>query len=459
MEMHFLKDLAIVMFAAGAMTLLCHRLKQPVVIGYLLAGLFVGPYTPPVTLVSDLQSIHTMAELGLVFLMFALGLEFNLPKIRKVGMSAGLAVLLEVAGMMVIGYALGRAFGWSVTDSIFLGSILCISSTTIIVKVFMDFKMMQERFAQVVFGILVLEDIVAVAILSILSGLGTSGGPDAVVIVESFLRIGLFVTLFLVLGLLIIPRFIQWVGRFDSKEVLGVVTLGLCLGGAWLAASFNFSIALGAFLMGAVLAASKEIKHIEEWIHPVRDMFSAVFFVSAGMLIQPALLWEYKIPIVIITAVTIMGKVLSGTVGSFVAGYDVKTSARVGMSLAQIGEFSFVIASLGLSLRLTSDFLYPLAVTVSSLTTLATPYLIRHSDSAVDFFFGVLPAPLRVRLDRVQQRREKENQTQRLGRGTSIFSKYLVRFGVYAALLVFFVLSTQVVSGILGEATASRAAL
>lgn len=429
MEIHLLKDLAVVMGVAGAMTLVCHRLKQPVVIGYLIAGLVVGPFTPPFQLVSNLQSIHTMAELGLVFLLFSLGLEFNLPKIRKVGLSAGLAAILEVVSMLTIGYLLGQAFGWSKMDSIFLGALLSMSSTTIIVKVFMDFKMIHEKFAQVVFGILVLEDIVAIAFLSILSGLATQGGPDAGTIVFSFLRIGLFIVLFLVIGLLLIPRFMHWVAHFKSKEALGVVTLGLCLGGSIVAAYYDLSVALGAFLTGAVLAATKEIDDIEEWIHPVRDMFSAIFFVSAGMLIQPQLLWEFKGPILIVTLVTLFGKVLSGAVGCYLAGYDMKTSARVGMSLAQIGEFSFVIASLGLSLKVTSDFLYPLAVMVSSLTTLATPYLIKRSDSLVDTFLGALPVSVRNRMLTEKPPREH-------GHGTAIISKYLVRLGVYVALLV-----------------------
>jgi CPA2 family monovalent cation:H+ antiporter-2 len=429
MEIHLVKDLAIVMGAAGAMTLLCHRLKQPVVIGYLLAGLLIGPYTPPFTFVTNLNSIHTMAELGLVFLLFSLGLEFNLPKIRRVGASAGLAAVLEVIGMTAIGYGLGRLFGWSAMDSLFLGAILSISSTTIIVKVFMDFKMIHEKFVQVVFGILVLEDIVAVAFLSILSGLGSQGGPDAGTILFSFVRIGIFIVLFLVVGLLLIPRLMQWVAGFKSKEVLGIVTIGLCLSGALLASYYELSIALGAFLAGAVLAASKQIHDIEEWIHPVRDFFSAIFFVSAGMLIQPELLWLYRWPIAIVTLVTIVGKVISGAMGSFMAGYDMKTSARVGMSLAQIGEFSFVIASLGLSLKVTSDFLYPLAVTVSSLTTLATPYLIRNSDRLVEGFAGIMPPTVRSWMDKEKPQRPDNS-------GGTIVSKYWVRLAVYVALFI-----------------------
>jgi CPA2 family monovalent cation:H+ antiporter-2 len=446
METYLLQDLAVVMAAAGAMTLLCHYFKQPVVLGYLIAGLLIGPYTPPFAFIHNLDSIHTMAELGLIFLMFSLGLEFNLPKIRRVGFSPALAAVLEVTGMLVIGYLLGQSFGWNKMDSIFLGAILSMSSTTIIVKVLMDFKMLKEHFTQVVFGILVLEDIVAVVILSILSGLGSQGGPDTTAILDAFLRIGLFIVLFLVLGLFFIPKFIHWVSRFGSKEILGIVTLGFCLGGALMASFFNLSIALGAFLIGAVLAASKEIHEIEDWIHPVRDMFSAIFFVSAGMLIQPQLLWEYKIPILIVTLVTLVGKVISGFLGSFLVGYDIKTSARIGMSLAQIGEFSFVIASLGFTLNITSSFLYPLAVTVSSLTTLATPYLIRYSDHWVDMLLRIMPKSVQSSLNSYHAWLHRVRPAQTSHHGSAVFAKYLVRLGIYMAWLAAIHFSTQIIS-------------
>jgi len=431
METHLLQDLAIVMMIAGAMTLLCHWLKQPVVLGYLVAGLIIGPYTPPFSLVQDHHSIHTMAELGLVFLMFALGLEFNLPKLRRVGLSAALAAFLEVVGMLVIGYALGRIFGWNRVDSIFLGAILSISSTTIIAKVFTDLKMTQETFAQVVFGILILEDIVAVVMLSILSGLGASHHLDAIVPIKALLRVSLFVAFFLIFGLLTVPRFLHRVAGFQSPEVLGVTALGLCLTGALLALQFGFSVALGAFLIGAVIAASREAEAIEHWIHPIRDMFSALFFVAAGMMIQPQLLWIYKWPILIITVVTVIGKIFTVSLGSFLVGYEIKTSSKIGMSLAQIGEFSFVIASLGLSAKLTSDFLYPMAVMISSLTTFLTPYLIRHSDRIVEGVVGRMPAGLQTALDGYQQRLKRLQKGDGASMETLIVSRYLIRLSMY----------------------------
>ncbi|MFN0118459.1 MAG: cation:proton antiporter [Elusimicrobiota bacterium] len=435
-------DLAIVMVLAGAMTLLCHRLKQPVVIGYLIAGFIIGPYFPPFSFITNLSNIQTMAELGLVFLLFSLGLEFNLPKIQRIGFSALIPVCFGVSGMLLLGYGLGNLFHWNRMESIFLGAILCISSTTIIVKVFSDFKIQQERFAQIVFGILVLQDIVAITILSILSGLRHNSETNAHTIIQSFLGIGLFITIFLVLGLLLIPKLLNSVSKFKSKEIMGIISLALCLGGASTAHSFNYSVALGSFLTGAIIAATPQSNDIEDWIHPIRDMFSALFFVSAGMLIQPGILWEYKFPIIMITLIVILGQFLANTIGCFIAGYDAKTSVRVGMSLAQIGEFSFIIASLGVSLKMTSDFLYPIVVMVSSLTTLTTPYFIRNSDLILKGFSIATPHSFKTKLTQYHswtQKISSQNQVQ----ATAIFSKYLIRLGIY---LAFFVTMTSILN-------------
>lgn len=441
-----LQDLAAVMVTAAATTLLCRKLQQPVVIGYLLAGLLIGPYTPPFSIVHNLESIHTMAELGLVFLMFYLGLEFNLPKLGKVGMSAALAAILEVVGMFGIGYMIGNIFGWNRMDSIFLGAILSVSSTTIIVKVFMDLKMTHEDFAQAVFGILILEDIVAILLLSILSGLSSTGGVEMSLVTGATLKIMFFVILFLIFGLSLVPRFIHWTSRFHSMEMTGIVILGLCLLGALFAYWFGFSVALGAFLMGAVVAASQEIEKVEEWFAPVRDMFSAIFFVSAGMLIQPKLIWEHKTAIAVVVVATLVGKILSGTAGAALAGFRIKTSAKIGFSLAQIGEFSFVIASLGVSTKVASEFLYPLAITVSSLTTFCTPYLIRYSDSSVDKLLSWAPANVRRALDHYAERVESKRAAARNASGNALFSKYLLRLAAYVALLICLVLVVRPLS-------------
>jgi CPA2 family monovalent cation:H+ antiporter-2 len=393
-----------------------------------------------------------MAELGLVLLMFALGLEFNLPKLRRVGPSATIAAGLDMLGMIAIGYGLGRLFGWNSANSLFLGALLSMSSTTIIVKVFTDYGMSKEAFTQVVFGILILEDVAAVVILSVLSGLGLQGRPGASAFLFPLVKVSFFVILFLVIGLSLVPRFLKWVGRFQSKEALGIASLGLCFAGSMLAAHFQLSIALGAFLAGAVIAASEELTRIEDWVHPVKDMFSVLFFVSAGMLIQPRLLVEHFGAIVAVTAVTIFGKALIGSAGTFLAGYDLKTSARVGMSLTQIGEFSFVIASLGVTLGVTSDFLYPIAIVVSALTTFATPYLIRNSDALIDALLPKLPPRLLGALDRAHAKMAQSKSSVRSAQATAIVSKYLVRLILYATLLTAVFLLTAAVAPQVGTA-------
>lgn len=447
METFLLHDLTIVISIAAVMMLLCHRFHQPVVIGYLISGLIIGPYTPPFSLVKDLHSIHTMAELGLVFLMFALGLEFSLPKLRKVWTSAALGATFEVLGMLAIGYGLGRLFGWNQGNSIFLGAILSMSSTTIIVKVFMDLKLIKSDFAQVVFGILILEDVVAVLILSVLSGLGASGGDKAMILVISMIQISFFIVLFLVFGLMLVPRFIHWVAKFKVNEVTGIVVLGLCLFGSYLATLFGFSVALGAFLIGAVIAACDEITRIEEWIHPIRDMFSAIFFVSAGMLIEPHVIWEYKFHILIITLATLIGKIVTDSMGAFLSGLNLKTSFKIGVSLGQIGEFSFVIASLGATLKVTSDFFFPLAVAVSSLTTFCTPYLIRNADHIVEVLLRLTPVSFKNVLDRYQASFYQVNASGKNPK-TSVLSKYLIRLIIYATLHISLLILTQLASGL-----------
>jgi len=435
-EMVLLRDLSVVMVAAAATTMVCQYFKQPVVIGYLLAGLLIGPHTPPFALVKDLHSIHTMAELGLVFLLFAVGLEFNLPKLKRVGPSAAIAAVLEVIGMFAIGYEVGRLFGWGVYDRLVLGAILSISSTTIIIKVFMDLKQTREDFAQLVLGILILEDIVAVIILTLLSGLGASASQEAagLAVLASLWKVSLFTVLFLIIGLATVPPLIQRIARMESPETLGITTLGLCLAGALLANVAGFSVALGAFLIGSIIGVSRDSNRVEEWIHPVRDMFSAIFFVAAGMLLDMRVLIEHWNWILILTGVTVVGKIVTGTAGAFLAGYPMNTSLKAGVSLGQIGEFSFVFATLAIASGKASHFLYPLAVSVSVLTTVLTPFLIRRSDTISGWIMAKLPVPVTSRLNRYHQWVSRPRLT--ADTVYTIYSRYLFRLGIYAALLI-----------------------
>ena len=390
----FLHDLAIVMIVAALVTVVFHRLRQPVVLGYILAGVIIGPHTPPFPLIHEKATIDTLAELGVILLMFSLGLEFSLRKLKSVGAPAFIAALMEILLLFWVGYEVGRFFKWSVMDSIFLGAMLSMSSTTVIVKVLGEQGKMKERFAQLIFGILIIEDILGIAMIALLSGIAMTGNLSFSDVGVTLGRLGIFLTVTLVVGLITVPRLIGYVARFKSNEMLVVTVLGLCFGVALLAAKLEYSVALGAFLIGAVIAEAREIHRIETLIQPVRDMFSAIFFVAIGLLIDPKLLVTYWQPILVITLAVIIGKVLTCSFGAFAGGNDLRTSLRVGMGLAQIGEFSFIIASLGVTLKVTSGFLYPIAVAVSVLTTLLTPYLIRSADGLVAAFDRRAPAPL-----------------------------------------------------------------
>lgn len=390
----FIQDLAVIMAIAGVVTVLFHRLKQPVVLGYIVAGVIIGPYTPPFQLIHDEATIQTLGELGVVFLMFSLGLEFSLKKLFKVGATAFVAAASEIVLMIWIGYEIGQWFGWSAMDSLFLGAMLAISSTTIIVKALSELGMKGEPFAQLIFGILIVEDILAIAMLVLLSGIAQTGSVSAGVAFVTLGKLLLFMTVSMVVGILIVPRALDYVAKAKSDEMLLVTVLGFCFGFCLLVVKLDYSIALGAFLIGAIMAESRNLQRIEHLIAPVRDMFSAIFFVTIGLMLNPAVLVDYWWPIAVITVAVVFGKIVSCGLGTFLAGRDGRTSMRVGMSVAQIGEFSFIIASLGLSLKVTSSFLYPIAVTVSALTTLFTPYLIKAADPITRRIARAMPVPV-----------------------------------------------------------------
>jgi len=401
----FIQDLAVIMLVAGVVTILFHRLKQPVVLGYIVAGFIIGPHTPPFGLIHDEDTIKTLAELGVIFLMFCLGLEFSLRKLFKVGATAFIAAFLEIVLMIWIGFEIGRWFGWNTMDSLFLGAILAISSTTIIVKALNDLKMKNERFAQLIFGVLIVEDILGIGIIALLSGIAVSGTVSSGEVFSTVGKLSLFMIVALVIGILLVPRLLAYVAKFESNEMLLITVLGLCFGFCLLVVKLEYSMVLGAFLIGAIMAESRQLLKIERLIEPVRDLFSAIFFVAIGLMIDPQVLVDYAWPIVVITLAVVLGKMLSCGMGAFIAGNDGRTSLRVGMGLSQIGEFSFIIAALGMTLQVTSDFLYPVAVAVSAITTLLTPYLIRAAD------------PLSLKLGKVVPRR--------LARVLSLYGEWL----------------------------------
>ncbi|OAE11093.1 potassium transporter [Pseudomonas simiae] len=387
----FIQDLAVIMLVAGVVTVLFHRLKQPVVLGYIVAGFIIGPHTPPFGLIHDEDTIKTLAELGVIFLMFCLGLEFSLRKLFKVGATAFIAAFLEIILMIWIGYEIGRWFDWNTMDSLFLGAILAISSTTIIVKALNDLKMKNQRFAQLIFGVLIVEDILGIGIIALLSSIAVSGTVSSGEVFSTVGKLSLFMIVALVIGILLVPRLLAYVAKFESNEMLLITVLGLCFGFCLLVVKLEYSMVLGAFLIGAIMAESRQLIKIERLIEPVRDMFSAIFFVAIGLMIDPQILLQYAWPIAVITVAVVLGKMLSCGLGAFIAGNDGRTSLRVGMGLSQIGEFSFIIAALGMTLQVTSDFLYPVAVAVSAITTLLTPYLIRGADPLSLKIASVMP--------------------------------------------------------------------
>lgn len=392
-------DLAVILMVAGMMTLMFRMIRQPAVLGYIVAGFIVGPNFQWFPSVVDISSIKTWAEIGVIFLLFALGLEFSFKKLARVGSPASITAIAEVAGMTTIGYFTGKLFGWGSMDSLFLGGILAISSTTIIIRAFEELEMKTRGFVKLVFGALIVEDLVAILLMVMLSTIAVTQTVSGLDMGIASLKLLFFLTLWFVLGIFLIPSFLKKSRRFLKSETLLIVALGLCFLMVVLANKAGFSPALGAFIMGSILAETIDGEKIEHLISPVKDLFGAIFFVSIGMLIDPNILFQYATPIVVIALVTIFGKALTTILGALLAGQSLRHSVQAGMSLAQIGEFSFIIAGLGLSLNVTSDFLYPIAISVSAITTFTTPYLIRYSDKAVDVMERTLPKSWLDRLE------------------------------------------------------------
>jgi CPA2 family monovalent cation:H+ antiporter-2 len=390
----FLRSLTIVLTVAAITTVLFHRLRQPVVLGYILAGVIVGPHTS-IPLVADPQVVETLSELGVILLMFSLGLEFSLSRLARVGPTAGATALMESTLMMWLGFLTGRLMGWTVLESVFTGAVIAISSTTIVAKVFEE-QHIGGRLRQLVFGILLTEDLIVVVLLATLTALATGARISAAALAPTLGRLAVFLLALLTAGLLVVPRFIRFVVRQQRAETTLVASVGICFAMAFIAREAGYSVALGAFLAGSLVSESAHGEEIEQLIRPLRDMFLAIFFVSVGLLIDPALVLRHWNVVLVLTGVVIVGKVLSVTFGAFVTGSGTRTAVQAGMSLAQIGEFSFIIAGLGASLGATRDFLYPVAVTVSALTTLTTPWLVRGAGPAAALIDRKLPHRLQT---------------------------------------------------------------
>ena len=439
---HFLINLALVLCAAAVTTALFQRLHQPVILGYLLAGAIVSPHTP-FPLFADEATIHTLSELGVILLMFSLGLEFSLAKLLQVGPTAGLVAVIECSLMLWLGYLTGQSFGWTVLESLYTGALVAISSTTILIKAFAE-QNVQGKLTEIVFGILIVEDLIAILLLAILTTLSSGTSLTAESLAATAGKLAAFLALVVGGGLLIIPRLTRTIVRLDRPETTVVTSVGLCFAFALIANAVGYSVALGAFLAGALIAESGEAKIIEHLVQPIRDMFAAIFFVSVGMLINPTLVADHWAAVLILVALVITGKLVGVATSVFLTGEGIRTSIQAGMSLAQIGEFSFIIAAVGLSSGATGPFLYPTAIAVSATTTLLTPWLIRASDPIATYIDRRLPKPAQTFVALygtwVEQLRKRPNEPT-VGRRIRQRARLLL---IDAALLATIIIATAV---------------
>lgn len=394
-----ISDLGLILMTAGVSVLLFKKLKQPLVLGYLVAGFLAGNHFDLFPTITDTEGIKVWAEIGVIFLLFSLGLEFSFKKLMKVGGTASITASVQIVAMIFIGFLCGKALGWSTMNALFLGAILSMSSTTIILRAFDELNVKGKKFAGIVFGALIVEDIVAILLMVLLSTIAVSQNFSGTDLLISAGKLGFFLILWFLAGIFIIPTLLKKSKNLFSQETLLIVSLALCLGMVILATKAGFSPALGAFIMGSILAETTYAEKIEHLIQPVKDLFGAVFFVSVGMLINPSTLIEYALPVFVITLITIFGKTLFTALGALISGQPLKQSVQAGMSLAQIGEFSFIIATLGMTLGVTSDFLYPIVVAVSAVTTFTTPFMIKSSEKVYNWLDKILPLRAKIAIE------------------------------------------------------------
>lgn len=398
---NLVKDLALILVAAGVVTIIFKKLKQPLVLGYVVAGFLVSPHMPYIMSVIDRSNIQTWGDIGVIFLLFSLGLDFSFKKILKMGASPIIATCAIVFCMMMLGLIVGHLFGWSRMDCLFLGGMLAMSSTTIIYKAFDDLGLRQQRFAGLVMSVLILEDILAIVMMVMLSTIANGSNPNGEMMLGSVMKIGFFLILWFVVGIFLIPWMLRSMRKLINNETLLIVSLGLCCAMAVLSTKVGFSSAFGAFVMGSILAETIEAERIEKLVEPVKNLFGAIFFVSVGMLVDPEVLIEYALPIGVLVLAILLGQALFGSFGFLISGQSLKSAMQCGFSMAQIGEFSFIIASLGLSLGVIGEFLYPVVVAVSVITTFITPYMIKLAIPCYNMLEKHLPKGMILTLNNI----------------------------------------------------------
>lgn len=388
-----ISDLAMILLVAGVTTILFKKINQPLVLGYIIAGFITGPNFSFFPTIADKANVQSWSEIGVIFLLFALGLEFSFYKLKSVGSTAFIATTIIISSMLCVGYGVGHLLGWSHMDSIFLGGMLSMSSTAIIIKAFDDLKLRSESFTEVVVGVLIVEDIAGIAMMVILSTIAVAtSGISTVELLLNVGRLVFFLVLWFVLGMYIIPSFFKRASKLMNDETLVVASIGLCLGMVVIATSLGFSSALGAFIMGSLIAEAPNAEKIERLVCPIKDLFGAVFFVSVGMMVNPSLLVEYAVPVIVLVLTTIFGQLFFSTCGVLASGQNLRTAVHSGFSLTQIGEFSFIIATLGMSLGVISSFLYPIIVAVSVITTFTTPFFIMNAEPCYQRLIKIMPS-------------------------------------------------------------------
>ena len=426
-------DLAMILLVAGVTTILFKKINQPLVLGYIIAGFITGPNFVFFPTIADKVNVQAWSEIGVIFLLFALGLEFSFYKLKKVGSTAFVSTAVIIVSMLFVGYGVGQLLGWSHMDSIFLGGMLSMSSTAIIIKAFDDLNLRGQSFTEVVFGVLIVEDIAGIAMMVILSTIAVAtSGISTAELVMSVGRLVFFLVLWFVAGMYLIPTFFKKAQALMTDETLVVVSIGLCLGMVFLATHLGFSSALGAFIMGSLIAEAPNAEHIEHLVAPIKDLFGAVFFVSVGMMVNPALLADYALPVAVLVATTILGQLFFATCGVLAAGQKLRTAVHCGFALTQIGEFSFILATLGMSLGVTSDFLYPIIVAVSVITTFTTPFFINAAEPAYNKLIALLPQRFLDWLDRYT---DSDSENAKSQDWRNLLGDYVLHMVIYATLL------------------------
>ena len=426
--------LALIMICAGVITVIFKNLKQPIVLGYILAGMIVGPHIILTPTAVDKENIQIWADIGVIFLLFSLGLEFSFKKIVNVGKSAIITALTNILFMLIIGYNVGLQLGWSTTESLFLGGMISMSSTTIIIKAFDELNLKSEKFTDLVFGVLVVEDVVGILLLVLLPAISIGKNVSGVEMLISTGKLAFFLILWFIIGVYLVPTYLKKVANLLNDELLLLTALALCLGMVLLANSVGFSSALGAFIMGSILSESDESERIEEIIKPIKDLFGAIFFVSVGMLVDPYIFVEHIVPVAIITFVVMFGMVILSTAGFLLSGNRLETAIKGGFSLAQVGEFAFIIAASGMSIGVLSDYVYPIIVAVSVITTFTTPMMIKAATPFYNFIYKRFPASWKSYLSSHTTSKKDTNEEEELW--LQLFKKYFIKLCISSVIMV-----------------------